>query len=108
MAAMSSDTSDPQYDEAKKHVEARMGFFWNLGVFVVINVVFLIVAGVDWLWVTFFWGIGLAIHAWAVFFAGSDRVEAWKERQIQRELGKGTPSQPDPEASTGSNDPTVA
>ena len=89
---MTPDTTDPRYDEARQRVEAKMGFFSHLAVFVLINVVFLIVAGTDWLWVTLFWGIGLVLHAWQVFFSESGAVAAWKEKQIQKELGKDRPA----------------
>jgi hypothetical protein len=92
-----------------------MGFFSHLAVFAVINIVFLIVAGADWLWVTLFWGIGLVLHAWQVFFTDSGHVAAWKERQIEKELGRGQapPPEPEPEPTTTaeapgpSDDPTI-
>jgi hypothetical protein len=113
---MAADTSDDRYEEARKRVEAKMGFFSHLAVFAVINIVFLIVAGADWLWVTLFWGIGIALHGWQVFFSDSGRMAAWKEHQIQKELGKGaekpTPEpQPEPtatsEAPGPSDEPTI-
>jgi hypothetical protein len=120
---MVADTSDDRYEQARRRVEAKMGFFSHLAVFAVINIVFLIVAGADWLWVTLFWGIGLALHGWQVFFSDSGTVAAWKERQIQREHGKGeTPPapapapapEPEPEPATTaeapgpSDDPTIS
>ena len=101
---MAADTSDERYEEARKRVEAKMGFFSHLAVFAVINIVFLIVAGADWLWVTLFWGIGLVLHAWQVFFSDSGHMAEWKERQIQKELGKGAAA-PEPEPSTTSEVP---
>ncbi|HEV8669731.1 MAG TPA: 2TM domain-containing protein, partial [Candidatus Limnocylindria bacterium] len=92
---LAAATTDERYDEARKRVEAKMGFFSHLAVFAVINIVFLIIAGVDWLWVTLFWGIGLALHAWQVFFSDSGAMAAWKERQIEKELGRGAPK-PEP------------
>jgi hypothetical protein len=84
-------SGDEKYDRARQKVEAKIGFFTHLAVFVVINVVFLIVAGEDWLWVTLFWGLGLALHGFGVFFGDSDVIERWKERQIQKEMGRGQP-----------------
>jgi len=92
-----ASTDDEQYDQARQKVEAKIGFFGHLAVFVIINVVFLIIAGEDWLWVTLFWGLGLAIHGFGVFFGDSDAVQHWKERQIQKEMGRNKP----PEASSG-------
>jgi hypothetical protein len=107
---MAATPDDERYDKARQKVEAKMGFFTHLFTFVVINVVFLIIAGEDWLWVTLFWGLGLAIHAFYVFFGDSDAVTGWKERQIQKEMGRGqakpeppaTPTTPAPE------DPTIS
>ena len=79
---------DTEYQEARKRVEARLGFFAHLGVYVIINVVFLIVVGWDFLWATVFWGLGVALQAWAVFFANSGRVRAWKEQQIAKEVSR--------------------
>jgi hypothetical protein len=89
-----ASTDDEQYDRARERVEAKIGFFGHLAVFVIINVVFLIVAGEDWLWVTLFWGIGLAFHGFGVFFGDSDTMQRWKERQIQKEIGRGKPPEP--------------
>ena len=110
---MAADTSDEHYEQARKRVEAKMGFFSHLAVFAVINIVFLIVAGADWLWVTLFWGIGLVLHGWQVFFSDSGAVASWKEKQIQKELGKGEAApEPEPTATTEapgpSDDPTVS
>ena len=85
---MAADASNERYEQARQRVEAKMGFFANLAVFAVINIIFLIVAGADWLWVTLFWGIGIGFHAWSVFFRDSGKVADWKERQIQKELGR--------------------
>ena len=47
--------------------EAKAGLATHLMIYVVVNVVLVIVAGTPWLWVTLFWGIGLAFHAFGVF-----------------------------------------
>ena len=79
---------DTEYQEARKRVEARLGFFAHLGVYVIINVVFLIVVGWDFLWATVFWGLGLVLHGASVFFSASDWVKRWEHRAIQRELDR--------------------
>lgn len=112
---MTADAGNERYEQARQRVEAKMGFFTNLAIFVIINVIFLFVAGWDWLWVTLFWGIGIVFHAWSVFFRDSGKVADWKERQIQKELGR--VDQPDEAAKPApapsekpgpSDDPTVA
>ena len=112
---MAADASNERYEQARQRVEAKMGFFANLAIFAIINIVFLIVAGTDWLWVTLFWGIGLAFHAWSVFFRDQGLIADWKERQIQKELKRddqaAEPTKPTPassEAPGPSDDPTVS
>ena len=106
---MAADASDEQYEQARKRVEAKMGFFANLAIFAIVNIIFLIVAGPDWLWVTFWWGIGLGFHAWSVFFRHSGKVNDWKERQIQKEMGRADESSEPAKPTPGpSDDPTVA
>ena len=112
---MAADADNQRYEQARQRVEAKMGFFANLAVFAVINIIFLIVAGADWLWVTLFWGIGIGFHAWSVFFRDSGKVADWKERQIQKELGRADKPDdaakpaPAPSEKPGpSDDPTVA
>lgn len=99
---MSANRSDDQYDVARRRVEAKIGFLGHLAVFAVINIVFLIVAGTDWLWVTLFWGMGLAIHGFGVFFQDSSTISDWKERQIQKELDRKQPK-PKPAATDDSD-----
>ena len=48
-------------------VEAKLVLATHLLVYVGVNVVLLLVAGTLWLWVTLFWSIGLAFHAFGVF-----------------------------------------
>jgi len=100
---MAADPTDERYEKARQRVEAKMGFFSHLAVYAIVNIVFLIVAGTDWLWVTLFWGIGLALHAWQVFFTDSGRMADWKERQIRKELERGQPTAPAETATPGTD-----
>jgi hypothetical protein len=81
-------TDDARYEEARRRVQAKKAFFAHAAVFVLLNLVFLIVAGWSWLWVTLFWGLGLALHAFSTFFSSSDWFKGWEERQIQKELAR--------------------
>ncbi len=90
---------DDAYQEAKRRVETRIGFLCHAAVFAVVNIVFLLVVGWDWLWVTAFWGIGLAVQAFATFGSTSAWAHGWKERAIHKELARqqgGPPTQPMP------------
>jgi len=94
VAGQQSD--DERLEAAKKRVAAKKGFFAHAFVFIVINVVGLIAAGEDWLWVTLFWGIGLAFQAFAVFVQDSAWLQRWEHKQLQKELAKGSPDPPAP------------
>jgi 2TM domain-containing protein len=77
---------DEQYEEAKRRVEARKGFYVHAFFFVVLNAIFLAAVGWDFLWATVFWGLGLVLHGASVFFSASDWVKRWEQRAIQREV----------------------
>jgi hypothetical protein len=90
---------DDAYLEAKHQVETRIGFLIHAAVYAVINIVFLLIVGWDWLWVTVFWGIGLGAQAVATFGRTSQWAKDWKERAINKELARqqgGPPTQPMP------------
>ena len=83
-----ADEPDQRYQEAKRRVEAKKGFYVHLFFFVVLNVIFLAAVGWDFLWATVFWGLGLVLHGASVFFSGSDWVKRWEHRAIQKELDR--------------------
>src|SRR5688572_13027498 len=85
---------DEAYEAARQRVEAKIGFFVHAAVYVVINVIFLIIVGWDFLWATVFWGLGLAFHGFATFFKDDPRLRHWKERAIQKELQRGEDGPP--------------
>jgi len=79
---------DEQYQQALARVRARKSFFYSLTVYVIINVIFLFVAGEDWLWVTLFWGFGLAIWGLELFVGSSGWYSNWESRAVDKELAK--------------------
>jgi hypothetical protein len=93
-------TEAERLEAAKKRVAAKKAFFGHAFVFLVINVIGVIAAGEDWLWVTLFWGIGLALQAFSVFFQDSSWLQSWEHKQLQKELAKGSPAPPAPAAPT--------
>lgn len=84
--AAEQDEQDEQYQEAKRRVEARKGFYIHAFFFALINIILLAVVGWDFLWATVFWGLGLVLHGASVFFSASDWVKSWEHRAIQKEL----------------------
>jgi hypothetical protein len=78
---------------AQRRVAAKRGFFNNLAVYLVINVMLVVIwfvsgGGYLWfLWVAGFWGMALIFHALNVFVfprEGSD----WEQREIQKEMDR--------------------
>jgi hypothetical protein len=108
-----ADEQDDRYQEAKRRVEAKKGFYVHAFFFVVLNAIFLAVVGWDFLWATVFWGLGLVLHGASVFFSGSDWVKRWEHRAIQKELDRQSGSSsggnaPPPPPDTTQPNPTTA
>jgi len=80
------------YKKAKKRVEAKLGFYIHVAVYVVVNTLLIIInllTSSQYLWFKWpliGWGIGLFFHALGVFvFSGESAV---KEQMIQKEMQK--------------------
>ena len=88
---MAAKMSEEQiYEEARKRVEARKGFFTHLIVYCIVNIMLIIIwafpAGMGFPWFIFplcGWGIGLLFHGLGVFvFEGrTDRAAIEKEAE---------------------------
>ncbi len=89
-------TEAQRLEAAKQRVAAKKAFFGHALVFIIINVVGLIVVGEDWLWVTLFWGLGLAAQAFTVFFRESAWLKDWEHKQVQKEMARTDPNRPAP------------
>ena len=72
------------YEKAKKKVEEIKRFYVHLIVYVVVNIAFYILVGKGWLWVTFFWGIGILTHGLKTI----GFTEEWEERKIREFVEK--------------------
>lgn len=82
------------YEQAKKRLEAKYGFYVHLFVYVAVNLMLVIInlsASSETLWFIYplvGWGIGLFFHALSVFvFEG--RSSMITEEMIEKELNKG-------------------
>jgi hypothetical protein len=80
------------YENAKKRVEAKIGFFVHLVVYIAVNLLLIVInlstsPGHFWFqWPLLGWGIGLVFHAVGVFaMAGGSKL---KERLIAKEMEK--------------------
>jgi hypothetical protein len=84
---------DPEaYEKAKKKIEAKIGFYIHLGVYLAVNILLITInltTSTQYLWFKWpliGWGIGLFFHAFGVF--AFSKGLSIKERMIERELEK--------------------
>ena len=95
---MASKMSEEQiYEEAKKRVEAKRGFYVHLAVYVCVNIFLIIIwafpAGRGFPWFIFpliGWGIGLFFHFLSIFVLEGKTSRAAIEKEaekIRREQG---------------------
>jgi hypothetical protein len=80
------------YQKAKKRVEAKVGFYIHLSVYIAVNIVLVIInlrTSPEYIWFKWpliGWSIGLFFHAMGVFvFPGKS---AKKEQMIEKEMKK--------------------
>ena len=80
------------YEKAKKRVEAKLGFYIHLVVYILVNALLIIInmrfsPEYSWfIWPLIGWGIGLLFHGMRVFaFTGE---QAYKEKMIEKEMKK--------------------
>lgn len=78
------------YERAKLRVEARIGFFIHLAIYMAVNVLLVIInltTDPQYLWFKWpliGWGIGVIFHAVGVFFLSVGSMA--KERMIEKEM----------------------
>ena len=80
------------YERAKKRVEAKIGFYIHLSVYIAVNILLIIVnisTSPQYLWFKWpliGWGIGVFSHGLGVFvFTGGSAI---KDQMIEREMKK--------------------
>ncbi|KTB47505.1 2TM domain-containing protein [Dehalogenimonas alkenigignens] len=91
---MSEDTSEREiYEQARKRVEEKKGFFVHLLTYIVVNSALVIIwlmtdpGGYPWfIWPLFGWGIGLVFHFLGVWVF--DRKTDWERREIEKEAAR--------------------
>ena len=91
---MSTGMSEQEiYQQAKKRVEEKKGFFTHLVVYIVVNILLVIIwafpagGGYPWfLWPLGGWGIGLLFHFLGVFVFSKQTY--WERRAIEKEAEK--------------------
>ena len=80
------------YQKAKKRVEAKMGFYIHLAVYVGVNVLLVVInlatspQYVWFKWPLLGWGIGLFFHGMSIFVFSGRKLKGIKENMIQEEM----------------------
>ena len=90
--------SEDAYVRAKKRVEKIKGFYWHTFWYLAVNIFIITMVAInsnsDDFWhfgtftTAFFWGIGLAFHALAVFGKNLIFSKNWEERKIKDYMDK--------------------
>ncbi len=80
------------YEKAKKRVEAKMGFYIHLAVYVGVNLLLIVInvaTSPQYLWFKWpllGWGIGLFFHGMSIFVFSGRKFKGIKENMIQEEI----------------------
>ncbi|TPV96307.1 MAG: 2TM domain-containing protein [Myxococcales bacterium FL481] len=88
------------YERAKVKVQARLGFYTHLAVYLAVNTLLIVInlsSDVQELWFKWpllGWGIGVVFHALGVFYFVGRRPLA--EKMIEREMHRQTATPPSP------------
>jgi len=89
--------NEEAYLRAKKKVDAIVGFYWHLAVYVIVNLFLIILIGVNSsdgfsgfgpYATAVFWGIGLVFHFLGVFGTNFLFGKNWEKRKIQEFMEK--------------------
>lgn len=85
------------YKKAKKRVEAKMGFYIHLAVYIGVNILLIILNLITspqylwFIWPLFGWGIGVFFHGMSVFVFSGRKFKGIKDRMIEKEMKKDSP-----------------
>ena len=85
---------DETYQRAKRRVEAKIGFYIHLAVYIGVNVLLIIVnllTSPQYLWFKWpliGWGIGIFFHGMATFIFSGRTFQEIKGRMIEKEIKK--------------------
>ena len=85
------------YQRAKHKVEAKIGFYIHLAVYVLVNSLLIIInLGTSpqyiWFkWPLLGWGIGLFFHGMSIFVFSGKKLKGIKEKMIEKEIKRELP-----------------
>ena len=79
------------YQKAKKRVEAKIGFYIHLGIYVAVNTLLIVInllTSSQYLWFKWplmGWGIGVFFHGLGVFVANGSMMERMIQKELERD-----------------------
>ncbi len=85
---------DETYQNARKRVEAKIGFYVHLTVYIGVNILLIIINLLTsprylwFIWPLIGWGIGVLFHGMGTFVFSGARFRGIKDRMIEKEIGK--------------------
>jgi len=88
--------NEETYQRARKRVEAKIGFYIHLTVYIVVNIILIIINLLTsshylwFIWPLMGWGIGIFFHGMATFIFSGRRFEEIRDRMIEKEIKRGS------------------
>ncbi len=82
------------YQRARRRVEAKIGFYIHLAVYVGVNILLVIVNLLTspqylwFIWPLIGWGIGVFFHGMSIFVFSGGKFQKAKKRMIEEEMKK--------------------
>jgi len=80
------------YQRAKKRVEAKIGFYIHLAVYIGVNILLIIINLMTspqylwFIWPLLGWGIGLFFHGMSIFIFSGTKLKGIKEKMVEKEI----------------------
>jgi len=80
------------YQRAKRRVEAKIGFYIHLAVYVGVNILLIVInlstspQYIWFKWPLLGWGIGLFFHGMSIFVFSGKTFRGMKEKMIEKEM----------------------
>ena len=84
--------NEETYQTARRRVEARIGFYIHLAVYIGVNILLIIInlltspRNLWFIWPLMGWGIGIFFHGMATFIFSGRKFKEIKDRMIEKEM----------------------
>ncbi|HXX35933.1 MAG TPA: 2TM domain-containing protein [Thermodesulfobacteriota bacterium] len=83
---------DETYQRARKRVEAKIGFYIHLAVYIGVNILLIIINLLTspqylwFIWPVIGWGVGIFLHGTATFIFSGRKFKEVRDRMIEKEI----------------------